>query len=96
MEVNGNGASLYKRISDRMTQGQRWNDLPSYKRQKTEFKDWKKQHGIIDAYYNDGVSKYLIKDGDSFKVERRDGKYRHIENLGKISEDEARGKFYYG
>ena len=66
------------------------------KDRRQNLKTGKKQHGIIDSYYNDGVSKYLIKDGDSFKVERRDGKYRHTENLGKISEDEARGKFYYG
>ena len=51
---------------------------------------------IINRFYQDGVTKELIKDGDEYKIIRKDGKYKFVDNLGKISEDEAEGKFYYG
>lgn len=38
-----NGLDLYKRIGNRETYQQRWNDLPDKERAKTNFQDWKQE-----------------------------------------------------
>lgn len=37
-----NGLELYKRIGNRETLPQRWNDLPDSERAKTTFEEWRK------------------------------------------------------
>lgn len=43
-----NGATLYKRIANRQTLAQRWNDLSDSERASTTFKEWKQNSSKYD------------------------------------------------
>lgn len=49
---------------------------------------------VLDSDNVYGIKVKLIKDNDEYKFLRQEGKYKHVENWGKITEDEAFNKYY--
>ena len=47
----------------------------------------------VDRYNNDGVTVSLMKDKDTYYIQRKDGKYKHLEKIGKMTEEEAESRF---